>query len=215
VGIEAGIPFAPLTSSPVFWVTGAGTNVALSGLTITDGFGGQVGGAIANTNFSTLTVSGCTVSNSFAAEGGGIYNNAATLKLVNSTLSGNLAQDSNGFGVGGGLYSNGSNPVSMTDCTLSDNTAAEGSDVWLYSTTMTINGCLFTGDVGARYYTGNGEDIYNGTPAPPKKVNHNSSYPVLTVSDSVFTNNTLYYVPIEGPWIDGGGNTNNNTPYLG
>jgi hypothetical protein len=211
VGIYAGTPFTTSTSSRVFEVTGSSTNVTLSGLTITDGCPlgtlsgeyGPNGGAIANHDFSTLTVSGCTVSNNYTTgDGGGIYNFAATLKLVNSTLSGNLAENSSGGSEGGGLYSNVSSPLSMTDCTLSGNVASEGGGVWLNSTTMTVNGCTFTGNVAYGSY---GEDIYNAEPYPPKKVNHNSPYPLLTVCDSVFTNYTQY--AIGGPWTNGGGNT--------
>jgi hypothetical protein len=205
----------------VFEVTGSGTNVTLSGLTITDGNGwGNPGdgGAILNDNWATLTVIGCTVSNSVANSGGGIGNTGATLHLVNSTLSGNVADGASGdgpTGEGGGLYCTGS-IVSMTDCILSGNTTnSSGAGVWLIGTGMTINGCTFTDNVldggggafGGQPFT-TGEDIYSGD-APPVKGHHNNSpYPYLTVSDSVFTNNIGHlYGPIVGPWANGGGNT--------
>jgi hypothetical protein len=184
-------------SSRVFEVTDPGTNVTLSGLTITDGFGGYnpgEGGAILNTNLSTLTVSGCTVSNSLAALGGGICNDGATaLNLVNSTLSGNIADDGNGGGEGGGLYSLGSPTVSITDCTLSGNTATfEGGGVWMVSTTMTVKGCTLSGNSAGNL----GSAIYNGATAK-----------MLTIKDSVFSGNTSIYGPIVGPWTNKGGNT--------
>jgi hypothetical protein len=193
-------------SSRVFEVIGAGTNVTLSGLTITDGSGRSVGtlegGAILNIDGSTLTLSGCTVSNSFAYYGGGIYNYGATLNLVNSTLSGNVASvvnDISGAGEGGGLYSAGSGQISMTDCTLSGNSCNyQGGAVWIAGTTMTIDGYTVTGNTSA--YPG---AIYDYQVAD-----------TLTVTDTVFSGNTPYapghnaiLTAITGPWTNGGGNT--------
>jgi hypothetical protein len=215
LAISGGVIWAhgrPIGGSRVFEVIGSGTNVTLSGLTITDGnaarsgFNGD-GGAILNYDGSTLTVSGCTVSNSAANDGGGIYNFGATLKLVNSTLTGNLANGTNGDGAdgeGGGLYANAmGGTVSMKDCILSGNTASlQGGAVWFRGPTMTVNGCTFSGNVadeaaGLYYVPPVGNDIYNADQGP-----------LLTVSHSIFTNNTPYrFLPIEGPWTNGGGNT--------
>jgi hypothetical protein len=203
--------------SRVFEVIGSGTNVTLSGLTITDGsargnppYGSLTGngGAIATGYGSTLTVSGCTVSNSAANDGGGIYNWGGTLKLVNSTLSGNVANGASGdgpIGEGGGLCSVGlGNTVSMTDCTLSGNTANyEGGGVWMYSTFMTVNGYTFSGNVA-----GGGTGAFGGVPRTGNDIDNADPDPMLTVRDSVFTNNTPYsFDPIVGPWVNGGGNT--------
>jgi hypothetical protein len=195
----------------VFEVTGPGTSVTLSGLTITDGSGRSwgylEGGAILNIDGSTLTVSGCTVSNSFAYNGGGIYNWGATLNLVNSTLSGNVAIVVNdagfsGGGEGGGLYSSFASQVSMTDCTLSGNSCNYlGGAVWMSGTTMTMNGCTVTGNTSA--YPGAIYDYDLGD--------------MLTVTDSVFSANkpsapgpngsNPVLTAITGPWTNGGGDT--------
>ena len=210
-------------NSRVFEVTGSGTNVTLSGLTITDGNGWSPGifdgGAILNDNGATLTVIGCTVSNSVAYNGGGIANEVATLHLVNSTLSGNVADGVSGdgpTGEGGGLYCTGPSIVSMTDCILFGNTTnSSGAGVWLIGTGMTINGCTFTDNVldggggpfGGRPFT-TGDDIDSSDAAPPKGHHNNPTYYYLTVSNSVFTSNIGYlYGPIVGPWANGGGNT--------
>jgi hypothetical protein len=196
-------------SSRVFEVEGSGTNVTLSGLTITDGsshggFDVGEGGAILN-YYSNLTVSGCTVSNNWAYNGGGIYNFGGSLKLVNSTLSGNVAGGSNpGQGEGGGLYSLGQGgTVSMTDCILSGNSANyEGGAVWMQGTIMTVNGCTVSG---------------NSAEYPGAIDNYVTPY-MLTVTDSVFSGNKPYaYGPhgqydavdtaITGLWTNGGGNT--------
>jgi parallel beta-helix repeat protein/predicted outer membrane repeat protein len=196
-------------TSRVFEVDGANPNVILSGLTITQGNGvGSLsgeGGAILNIG-STLTISGCTVSNNTAngGYGGAIYTtNGGVIQIVNSILSGNKVFDSNGSGEGGAVYSVLSQ-VSMTNCTLSNNTAGQNGGAIYESgaTTMTISGCTFSGNVenggGFGYLTPPvGNDIYNATTAQQ-----------LTVSNSVFSNNTPYsFDPIVGPWTNGGGNT--------
>jgi hypothetical protein len=200
----------------VFEVTGTGTNVTLSGLTITDGssygpldagaFAGD-GGAILNADGSTLTVSGCTVSNSIGYDGGGIYNFGATLKLVNSSLSANLANGESGDGPdgeGGGLCTIMGATVSVTDCTLSGNTAnTQGGGVWFSGPTMAVNGCTFSGNVA-----GGAGGPFGYVPATGNDIYSRDTLPLLTVSDSLFTNNTPYrFFPIEGPWTNGGGNT--------
>jgi predicted outer membrane repeat protein len=190
----------------VFDVSGANTNVTLSGLTITGGNGRWTddsgdGGGILNTNGSTLTLSGCTVSgNSASWQGGGVANLNATLNLVNSTLSGNSVTWTNGEG--GALYSGGPDgKVSMTGCTVSNNTAEFlGGGIYTTGTTMTINGCTLAGNlVLNRGWPTAANEIYNVTPGG-----------TLTVSDSVFSKDYMYtniYHPIEGSWINGGGNT--------
>jgi hypothetical protein len=186
-------------TSRVFEVYGVNTNVLLSGLTITQGNGGGNlasgdGGGIVNTNGSTLTINGCTLSGNRAAfQGGGIYNFEATLKIVNSTLSGNIANNGNGSGEGGGVYS-AIGTVSMTGCTLSHNSAGfAGGGIYIISTTLTISGCTLSGN-SARAV---GSAVYNA-----------ASVTKLTVSDSVFSNNSpTYQFAIAGPWTNGGGNT--------
>src|SRR6478752_2693032 len=80
-------------TSRVFYIA-SGTDVTISGLTITNGSAPspQFGGGIYN-DHATLTVRRCTLSGNSAASGGGIYSKgqldgSATLEVVNSTLSG-------------------------------------------------------------------------------------------------------------------------------
>jgi hypothetical protein len=190
-------------------------NVLLSGLTITQGSGRGgpnlldfYGGGILNFYGSTLTISGCTLSGNSAGNGGAVANYGAALHIVNSTLSGNKAIWVSAIpsGNGGAVYSQlGVSNVTMTGCTFSNNSAVyQGGAVWTHCTqgnTMTIKSCSFSGNVthlNSSYFS-YGNDIYNlaGTLASS-----------LTVSDSVFSNNTPYHFdPIEGPWTNGGGNT--------
>ena len=88
-------------ASRVFYIISC-TTATISGLTITNGmastapsFSGFNGGGIYN-DHATVTVSSCTLSgNSAGGDGGGIFNNgqsgSATLTITNSTLSGNFA----------------------------------------------------------------------------------------------------------------------------
>jgi hypothetical protein len=130
--------------SRVFYVN-PGTIVAISGLTITNGYtndGGGIwndgalmlsdctvsdnsaeyGGGILNLwrgGNATLTVTNCTVSGNSALYGGGIENDAfnggATLTITNSTISGNS---------GGGIDNSGTNAgavLTITNSTISGN----------------------------------------------------------------------------------------------
>jgi hypothetical protein len=143
--------------SRVFEVSGANTNVMLSGLTITRGSGGY-GGGIYNHDGSTLTISGCTLSNNMAGQGGAIYNLDATLQVVNSTLSGNQA-DNAIRGEGGAVYSTGGF-VSMSGCTFANNSALfEGGAVEMVLTRMTIKDCSFSHNV-EYFYSGPSAGVY-------------------------------------------------------
>ncbi len=212
-----------------FTFQGAATNATLSGLTISHSFGlinsgstltinnctlsnntasfeGE-GGAIANVNGGALTINDCTLSgNSCSSYGGAVYNSGATLNILNSTLSGNQAMGPGGDyglvrGEGGAIYSS-SGKVSITNCTLSNNSAGYfGGAIFNESpSTMTVNGCTFSGNVEDRGYEGDsvGNDIDN-------YANLASS---LTIINSVFSNHYSGN-PIQGPWTNGGGDTFN------
>src|SRR6476646_3821538 len=113
-------------TSRVFYIA-SGTDVTISGLTITNGSAPspQFGGGIYN-DHATLTLSSCTISGNAANQGvgGGIFNDQATLTVLNSTLSGNSAAS------GGGIYSegqlDGSATLEVVNSTLSGNWATFG-----------------------------------------------------------------------------------------
>jgi predicted outer membrane repeat protein len=139
-------------ASRVFEVDGSTTNVTLSGLTITqgDGLGGTLsgpGGGILN-NGSTLTVTGCTLSdNSVGNMGGGIYNLSGTLTVSGCTLSGNTAI------YGGGISNAVGNPggpasTTISNSTLSGNVASSGGGgIDNHNTgTVTVNSCTLSGN---------------------------------------------------------------------
>ena len=101
-------------ASGVFQVD-SGVTAAISGLAIEDG-SASAGGGIDNAG--TLTVTDSTVSGNTATigDGGGI-DNAGTLTVTDSTLSGNTAT----IGDGGGIDNAGT--LTVTDSTLSGNSA--------------------------------------------------------------------------------------------
>jgi hypothetical protein len=137
----------------------AGSNLTVSGCTISNcqatGFGGGIanwgtltlsgctisgdsaisgnGGGIANANVGTLTATNCTLSRDVAGGlscgGGGIYN-TGNLTAIGCTLSG----DSGTFGVGGGIYVR-AGQASLTNCTIAGNFANGTNKSFPYSGT--------------------------------------------------------------------------------
>jgi hypothetical protein len=102
----------------------------------------------------TVTISGLTITNgSFNGNGGGIYNDHATLTVTNSTLSGNSATNLVG---GGGIYNDGTNSgsamLTISNSTLSGNSAPFGggggiaNNGLLGSATLTITNSTLSGN---------------------------------------------------------------------
>ncbi len=89
-----------------------------------------------------LSISGVTVSGAQTTNNGGAFNNAGTLTVSNSTISGNKA---NGVGVGGGIYNKFGGTLTVTKSTISGNTAfSSGGGIFnggkLMVTDSTISG---------------------------------------------------------------------------
>ncbi len=148
-----------------------GATIAISGLTITNGFAtgtfpASYGGGIFN-DHSTLTLTACTLSGNSASDvGGGISSygetsGSATLTLNACTLSGNSAR------VAGGIYNAGFGPGSATltvsNCTLSGNSSSTSgggiiNDGSGDSATLTVIACTLSGNSAG---TSDGGGIYN------------------------------------------------------
>jgi CSLREA domain-containing protein len=128
----------------------ANFNVAISGLTITNGSApGNFGGGISN-NGSTVAITNCAVSGNAAASGGGIYNNGATLTITNSTISGNS-------GNGGGIF-NDAGTVTITSSTISGNSAQFfGGGIYNFSSMRITNSTIAGNTAGSS----GGGGIYN------------------------------------------------------
>lgn len=108
-----------------------GLNVTISGMTIDGGdptgsFPANSGGGILN-DHSTLTVSNCVLGPNEASFGAGIYNyaensGAASLTLINTTVSNNHGLASEGGGIYNDSEENGKATVTISYCTLAGNT---------------------------------------------------------------------------------------------
>jgi len=108
----------------VFYI-GSGKTVSISGLTITNGSGTENSIAVNGGGFyndhATLTLSNCSVSGNSSTAGGGIWNDGsssgnATLTIRSSTISGNSTS-----GGGGGIGNDGHNGGHAT-CTVENST---------------------------------------------------------------------------------------------
>jgi len=104
-------------ANQVFDVT-AGVTVTIAGLTIADG-SAPYGGGIENAG--TLTLANSTLSGDSAGVFGGGILNEGTLTVSNSTISRNAAPQ------GGGIWNNGT--LTVTDSTLSGNSAPQGGGI--------------------------------------------------------------------------------------
>jgi predicted outer membrane repeat protein len=149
---------------------------SLSGLTIAGGRNAYGGGLI---NYSTLTLTNCTIANNTATSngGGGIYNVAA-LTASGCTFTGNSTLSSGSSTAGGALYNSSRGTATLTRCTFTGNTApgsgstAGSGGAISNSGTMTVNTSTFTSNVAAS----DGGAVYtNGT---------------FTATNTSFLNNT-------------------------
>jgi len=148
-------------TSRIFDITNPAANVAISGLTLSNGFNGSVvgggvgGGAIFNDG--TLTITSSTISGSVENQtgGGAIANNSGTVKVYGSTLSGNTdtAHSLVGpVGIGGGaIYSTGT--VDLYNSTITGNKCGAfdayggGGGIYEKGGTLNLTGCTLTGNV--------------------------------------------------------------------
>ncbi len=159
-GPTAGVTVSGGGLSRVFAVD-AGASVSMSGITITQGNGqgvggsGRDGGAIYSAG--TLTLTGCTISNSTTIGGFGAgVKNDGSLTLTGSTVSGNTNS-----GFGGGIMSP-SGTVVIDSSTFSNNSADRGAGVMSGSGgggSLTITNSTFTGNTAR---VGAAIDVWSG-----------------------------------------------------
>ncbi|MEM9222098.1 MAG: choice-of-anchor Q domain-containing protein [Pseudomonadota bacterium] len=102
--------------SRIFDISGNGTDVVLTALTLTDGRGND-GGAVAADRGTSLTITNTTIQDSFGRNGGGINSDTA-LTVANSLLTGNSSTQGGGILVGGTL--------DLINVTLDGNEASQG-----------------------------------------------------------------------------------------
>jgi CSLREA domain-containing protein len=105
----------------LFEVSVDGGTVAFTGLSITDGYAEEYGGAIANNSTATVTVDGSTMTGNVAEKAGGAIDNhvGGTVEVRNSTLSRNFAYET-----GGAVNNNRGGTMTLANSTVSANSAA-------------------------------------------------------------------------------------------
>jgi predicted outer membrane repeat protein len=135
--------------------------VTLSGMTIQNGKAPNGGGI---NNDGTLTVKDCKISRNTADYGGGIWNDG-TLTVKDSTISGNIANFN-----GGGIYNGGNTAtVSVSACKIIENTAKNwGGGIGNYNGGKIRVEDSWIGNNKAGSY-GGGIDTYVSTTATVKR----------------------------------------------
>jgi CSLREA domain-containing protein len=121
--------------------------VGISGLTISNGSAAQ-GGGIYN-NHGTLTVASCAISgNSASVEGGGVYSGGVGAGNASLTISESTISGNNSANDGGGVYVNGGSgtaSLTMINSTVSGNTASRHTGgVYVISATATLTNVTVT-----------------------------------------------------------------------
>jgi hypothetical protein len=130
---------------------------------------------------SLVTINGSTISNNAAEDSAGLANNAGTMTITDSTISGNSAT---GDGVaGGGIDNYTGSTLTITRCTVSGNSAVYGSGIdSIDGATLTISDSTISAnrayDDGKNASLGGGIYSYNST---------------LMISNSTISDNAAAY----------------------
>jgi hypothetical protein len=115
------------------------------------------GGGLFNGGFGVLLISGSTISNNVAHQGGGIFNNWS-LTVSGSTISGNR-----GTFQGGGIFNlGGSLTTALTNCTLSGNVASLGGGLYESGSSDTLTNCTISFNSSLDFGAGGGICAVNG-----------------------------------------------------
>jgi hypothetical protein len=183
-------------SNPIFESFAAsGTNISISGLTLTNGYQTGFNGGAISIGGPNLTISDSVLSGNEVAgtggDGGAINVYAGTLKVQSSTLSGNTASES-----GGAIFSYGSS-LTIDGSTVADNhaTAFGGGGVYSGDTDLTIRNSTVSHN-DALNYIGGGISTFGANPP--------------TIQGTTIANNHAEY----GGGISSTNNVTSNTPAL-
>jgi predicted outer membrane repeat protein len=167
-GAKSEITISGNNASRIFDVVGAGVDVALNSLTLTNGGTSTLaGGAIkvGAGGTQTLAINDTTIMNSTAGRGGALFASVGTqVSLTNALILGNTATS-----YGGGIYvKDGS--LAMTNTTVTNNSAnGDGGGIDINGNVVvnilnsTITGNRANADGAGTAFTGGGLDIF--TPA--------------------------------------------------
>src|SRR6516164_7534743 len=161
----------------IFTLTGMPV-ITISGLTISNGNRGDIGGGISNSGM--LTVSNCTISGNSADTGGGIFN-LGTLTMNNSTVSGNSANTQ-----GGGIFNLGT--LTMNNSTVSGNSAIAGGGIYNTSP-LTMNDSTVSGNSSNSGIFNVGTLTMNNSTVSGNSVLGIFNEEILTVTNSTISGN--------------------------
>jgi len=131
--------------------------LAISGLTIRDGFTDGGGGGIGSAGI--LTVSDTTFSGNSANYGGAIAS-SGSLTVTNSRFLGNTAYFNGSGGGGGGAINIGNGSLIMTGCSVSGNSAYDGGGIFDIFSASTITDSTISGN-SATSSSGGGGGIFH------------------------------------------------------
>ncbi len=183
----------------------SGSVVSISGITVSNGNANN-GGGISNNEGGTLTVAGSTISDNAAQTGGGI-NNRGILTVTGSTISDN-SSSSTGIG-GGGVYTDtlaitGAGTTTITNSTISGNTTEGfGGGVYNEDGRTVIEHSTITGNTAP---SGQGSGVASyGDPFTPTEV-LSSIVSANTNTDVDFVNGATNSFVSEGYNLIGDGN---------
>ncbi|MHC4464222.1 MAG: right-handed parallel beta-helix repeat-containing protein, partial [Planctomycetota bacterium] len=121
--------------------SGEAADSVLSGFTITNGYASEGGGIYCSQ--SSPTIRNCVIKNNHSSlRGGGIFLSESSVNLINCTIGQNVADD-----VGAGIYANLGSPE-ISNCTITANIAEQsGAGLWLEGGNPVLRSCLITGNV--------------------------------------------------------------------
>jgi len=129
-------------------------NSILQGITVTNGYSIDNGGAVRVSNSASPVINGCVFAeNSAHDNGGALWSSGGSAAIINCTFTDNVAQT----GHGGAIYSEVGASLTISGCTMIRNAAAKSGGAAYFtdgSPVMTSN--TFTGNVA---WTGNGGGI--------------------------------------------------------
>jgi hypothetical protein len=105
---------------------------------------------------STVTISGVTIRNGRADNGGGIFN-GGRLTLTNAVIAENVATY-----YGGGLYSESGSTLTVINSVVSGNSASVGGGVMNHDGAVSLSTTTLAGNLAAGCCGGSGGGLYNG-----------------------------------------------------
>jgi uncharacterized repeat protein (TIGR01451 family) len=210
-------------SHPVFAVNAGGTvnagwTVAISGMTIANGFSsfGFGGGGIHNRG--TVTIDRCTLAGNRSNRGGGGIFNLGTMVITNSTLVANEALRVDIDSSGGGVHNSGT--ITITNSTLSGNQAVIDSGGGLFNegsatiTNSTLSGNS-AGTVGGGIGSIGDTAIINSTVSGNADQGIVHAFGTLTIKNSIMADNGVFNCIIGGTFTIEGTNLSTDTSCVG